>query len=108
MLLQKLILVGVLVAGGIGAARLTERRSMVAGLVALTLYQWNPFVAERLLIGHWPVLVGYAALPWVVLSAQRWRDSGHLPAAIVVAAPGRQPERERRSGHGRRPGCLRR
>ena len=29
---------------------------------------WNPFVVERLVIGHWPVLLGYAVLPWLVLA----------------------------------------
>ena len=72
MLLQKLVLLGVLVAAGAGVVRLTER-SVVAQLVAVTAYVWNPFVAERLVIGHWPVLVGYAVLPWVLVTARRWR-----------------------------------
>ncbi|HEX4658593.1 MAG TPA: hypothetical protein VH307_14500, partial [Streptosporangiaceae bacterium] len=29
-------------------------------------YAWNPYVAERLLIGQWALLLGYAGLPWVV------------------------------------------
>src|SRR6266581_2276536 len=33
------------------------------------LYAWNPIVYELLLIGHWFLLVGYAALPWVAAAA---------------------------------------
>ena len=37
-------------------------------------------MAERLVIGHWPVLVGYAALPWVVEAARHWRTTGKAAA----------------------------
>lgn len=87
MVLQKLMLVLALVVGGVGATRLTDRSSLGAQLVALTLYQWNPFVAERLLIGHWPVLVAYATLPWVLVAAQRWRTTGELPARLWWLVP---------------------
>ncbi len=87
MALQKLVLVGTLVVAGLGAARLTDRSSLSARLVAVTLYQWNPFVAERLLIGHWPVLVAYATLPWVILAAGRWRTTGRLPAGLWCLLP---------------------
>ena len=35
-------------------------------LVAVTVYGWNALVAERLLMGAWPLLVGYAVLPWLL------------------------------------------
>ncbi|MDN4173094.1 hypothetical protein QWY28_09090 [Nocardioides sp. SOB77] len=87
MLLQKMVLLGALVAAGLGARRLVPDRSLAAQLVAVTVYQWNPFVAERLAIGHWPVLVGYAVLPWVLLAGRRWRETGALPAALLVLVP---------------------
>lgn len=87
MVLQKLVLLGVLVLGGLGAARLTDPTSLGARLVALTIYAWNPFVAERLLIGHWPVLIGYAALPWLVLAAREWRTTGRPPPRIWWLVP---------------------
>ena len=34
-----------------------------AQLAATTLYVWNPYVAERLGIGHWPLLLAYGYLP---------------------------------------------
>jgi hypothetical protein len=86
-LLQKLVLLGAVAAGGIGAARLAPPDSLPGRLVAVTVYQWNPFVAERLLIGHWPVLVGYAVLPWVVVLARRWRTEGAAPTALWVLVP---------------------
>ncbi len=100
MLLQKLVLVLALAAGGVGAARLLDRDDEPAGLVvrlvAVTVYGWNALVAERLLMGAWPVLVGYAVLPWLLGAARRWRRRG--PAATrrcwswsrsAVSAPAR-------------------
>src|SRR5699024_3506827 len=40
---------------------------------AATLAVWNPYVAERLLQGHWSLLAGYAALPWLVVAGVRMR-----------------------------------
>ena len=95
MLLQKLVLVLALAAGGVGAARLVDRGDgqsgdsivLVVGLVAVTIYGWNALVAERLLMGAWPILVGYAALPWLLGSARRWRVEGRLPPALLILVP---------------------
>ncbi len=84
MLLQKAVLLGSLIAAGTGAARLLPARWTAARTVAASVAVWNPFVVERLLIGHWPVLVGYAVLPWVVLGARSWRRSGRLPASLPL------------------------
>ncbi|APE38898.1 hypothetical protein BOX37_31450 [Nocardia mangyaensis] len=77
-ILVKAILIVALWSGGYGAAVLA-RRFVDAGtgaqLVAATLALWNPFVAERLLQGHWSLLTGYAALPWVALAAARIRSA---------------------------------
>lgn len=84
MLLQKLVLLGSLVAAGAGAAALVGGRSLGAQLVASSLMVWNPFVIERLVLGHWPVLVGYAVLPWLLLVCRRWDVDTRLPAALPV------------------------
>lgn len=58
--------------GGWGAARLAAvvvNAGLGGQLVAVTVAVWNPYVAERLLQGHWSLLVGYGALPWVVLTS---------------------------------------
>nr|WP_245998452.1 hypothetical protein [Nocardia pseudobrasiliensis] len=75
----KVILVAALWAAGWGAAALARRLlgvSLGPQLVAATLAIWNPYVAERLLQGHWSLLTGYAALPWTALAARRIRSSG--------------------------------
>lgn len=57
-------------AAGVGYGRLALRLVPSAGragaTAAATVGIWNPFVAERLLQGHWSLLAGYAALGWVV------------------------------------------
>ncbi len=83
MLLQKVVLYAALVAAALGCRRLVGP-SRTAQWVAMTVAIWNPFVAERLVIGHWPVLVGYAALPWLALEAGRARRTGRLPAALPL------------------------
>jgi hypothetical protein len=84
MLLQKLVLLGSLVSAGSGAARLLPTDWLAARTAVATLAVWNPFVVERLLIGHWPVLLGYAVLPWVVVGARAWRRYGALPAGLPM------------------------
>ncbi len=72
-LLQKVLLVGALGLAGLGARRLVPADNLSAQLAATTFYIWNPFVAERLGIGHWPLLLAYAALPWLYDAARRAR-----------------------------------
>lgn len=87
MLLQKIVLVGALVLAGEGARRLVPADNGVAQLAATSLYMWNPYVAERLGIGHWPLLLAYAALPWVVDVARRLRSGGPgLPGLVLWLA----------------------
>ncbi|WP_325050791.1 hypothetical protein [Nocardia suismassiliense] len=77
-LIVKAILLVALWAAGYGAAVLARELLGVpvgAQLVATTVALWNPYVAERLLQGHWSLLAGYAALPWVALAAYRIRGS---------------------------------
>lgn len=73
--LQKIILLLIFVAACSGAAALLAAgwrdasggsAPVLARVVAGCYYAWNPFTAERLLIGHWAMLLGYAGLPWVL------------------------------------------
>lgn len=86
--LQTGVLAGTLVGGGLGAARLVVGLSTAARLAAVTVWIWNPFVVERLVMGHWPVLVGYAVLPWLAAAAMRWARGGPgaRSAALGLAA----------------------
>jgi hypothetical protein len=84
MALQKIVLLGSLVAGGLGMLRLVRDLPLVGRLATVTSYQWSPIVVERLLIGHWPVLVGWACLPWVLELGRRWRSTGAVPALLPL------------------------
>lgn len=87
MVLQKLVLVAMLSLGGVGVMLLVDGGSMAARLVATTVYEWNAFVAERLVLGHWPILVGYAAAPWVVHAACAWRETRRMPRRLWLLVP---------------------
>lgn len=86
MLLQKLALYGALLLAGLGYARLVGR-STLARLVAVSLALWNPFVVERLWIGHWPVLLGYAVVPWLLLAGRRARLERRIPISVWFLLP---------------------
>ncbi|RAY12202.1 hypothetical protein DPM19_26125 [Actinomadura craniellae] len=86
-LVQKLVLLAIFVLACTAAASLVPSRRLLPRLAAGACYAWNPFVAERLLLGHWALLLGYAALPWVVAAAAR-RDSRRLILALLPAAVG--------------------
>ncbi|WP_104523965.1 hypothetical protein [Blastococcus atacamensis] len=92
-LLQKVVLVGTVYLAVLGAARLLppgeDGSRGPAALVAGLVYGWSPYVAERSLIGHWTLLVAYAALPWVLRQSLRLRAGtpGALPRLLVAVAP---------------------
>lgn len=65
-LVQRLVLVGALFLLALGAARLLRKQFLVAQLAAATFAVWNPYVAERLVLGQWPVIVALAAFPWLI------------------------------------------
>ncbi|WP_234897518.1 hypothetical protein [Mycolicibacterium vanbaalenii] len=77
----KALLILGLWSAGWGAARLAALVVPDAGVagqcVAVTVTIWNPYVAERLLQGHWSLLVGYGCLPWVAATVLSLR--GHPP-----------------------------
>lgn len=84
MLLQKIVLLGTLVVAGTGAWRMVPGGGRVGPWAASTLYLWNPFVAERLGIGHWPLLMTYAALPWIYLAARGWATGSRGMSPLVL------------------------
>ena len=117
LVVKALLIAGLLMAGW-GAGRLAAVLLPDAGtpgqLVGATVAVWNPFVAERLLQGHWSLLLAYGCLPWVAMAVVglrtgeagigRWAalvfwmavagltPTGVLLAAVVgmvcIAAPG--------------------
>ncbi|CAN5255851.1 hypothetical protein BH11ACT7_BH11ACT7_20700 [soil metagenome] len=93
----QILLVGGLWAAGWGAARLAAdllpQAGMAGQFVAATVALWNPYVAERLLQGHWSLLVGYGCLPWVAHTVLRWRcgEPGFFRLAFWLAVAGLTP-----------------
>jgi hypothetical protein len=68
---QKLVLLLIFVLGCAGAAALLDREPLMARLAAGVCYVWNPYLAERLIIGQWALLLGYAGLPLAVRAAAK-------------------------------------
>lgn len=81
--LQKVVLLGALAGGGAGAHRLLRATAGPFGVpvrvLAAVLVVWNPFTIERLLLGHWPLLLAAAVLPWSLLAGRRLAGGGALP-----------------------------
>jgi hypothetical protein len=91
--LEKLVLFGILAAAAYGAARLVPSERIAARVGAGLLYAWSPYTYERILLGHWALLVGYAALPWVAgaavaLREKRPRGWPRLVLAMAAAVAG--------------------
>ncbi|MET3421627.1 hypothetical protein BJ973_000839 [Actinoplanes tereljensis] len=85
-LAQRIALAGLLAAAAIGAGRLVPARRDLTRVVAAIGYAWTPFLAERLLIGQWGLLVCYAAMPWLVRAARDVRLGRPGAGARVVLA----------------------
>ena len=92
-ILQKLVLLAIFVLACSGAAALLAREPLLARLAAGIFYAWNPYVGERLIIGHWALLLGYAALPWVLRAVlapdlDSRRGAARLALALLPAVVG--------------------
>ena len=85
-IVQKLVLLLIFVLACSGAAALLDREPVLARLAAAVFYGWNPYVAERLIIGQWALLLGYAGLPWVLRAVLRLDDGGKRGAARLALA----------------------
>jgi hypothetical protein len=86
-IVQKVLLLAIFVMACTSAAALVPSQRLLPRLAAGVAYAWNPFVAERLLLGQWALLLGYAALPWVVRAAASG-SSRRLLLALAPAAIG--------------------
>lgn len=74
---------------GWGVAALLAPAGRTAQLAGSGFAVWNAYVVERLALGQWALLLGLAALPWLVAAGMRYRRSGRradLAAAIAWAA----------------------
>lgn len=86
--LEKGILLAIPILVGTGMMRLLPGTG--AGVVAATVAVANPYVAQRLVIGHWGLLLAYALVPWALIVARRLRAGGDpwdgLRLILLVAA----------------------
>jgi hypothetical protein len=92
-IVQKVILLAIFVLACSGAAALLDREPLPARLGAGVFYTWNPYLAERLIIGQWALLLGYAALPWVLRAVlapdlDSRRGAARLALALLPAVIG--------------------
>jgi hypothetical protein len=90
---QKAVLLSVFVLACAGVAALLDREPLLARLAGGVCYAWNPYVAERLIIGQWALLLGYAGLPWVLRAVlapdlESRRGAARLGLAMLPAVIG--------------------
>ena len=90
---QKLILLAIFVLACSGAVALLDHEPLPARLAAGVFYAWNPYVGERLIIGQWALLLGYAGLPWVLRAVlapdlDSRRGAARLALALLPAIVG--------------------
>ncbi|SFW69770.1 hypothetical protein [Amycolatopsis australiensis] len=88
-IVQKVVLLAAVFFAALGAGRLVPTEYVGTRLVAATAYAWTPYLAERLLIGHWPLLLTYACLPWIAAAglAARRHEPHALPKLVIACAP---------------------
>jgi hypothetical protein len=84
--LQDVVLLAVVVGGAWGAARLVPSERTGPAVVAATVYGWSAYLHERLLLGQWALLIGWAVLPWAARAALNWRRGGTASPVVVCLA----------------------
>ncbi|MFT4044269.1 MAG: hypothetical protein QM673_14020 [Gordonia sp. (in: high G+C Gram-positive bacteria)] len=95
------LLCAAMVFGGVGygllAIRLVPECGRTGAIAATMIAICNPYVAERLLQGHWSLLVGYATLGWIIMVVNdfapgrgvcQWLALGGLLAAAGLTPTG--------------------
>lgn len=83
---QRLVLFAALFLLALGVGRLLRERPLAAQLAGATFAVWNPFVAERLVLGQWPLLLATAAIPWLIAALLEVR--GPRWGAVILALAG--------------------
>ncbi len=87
-LVARILLVSPLLLVGCGMTTLLRRHGPVATAVGAGLAITNPYVAERLLLGQAPSLLGFAMIPWLVLAVRAQRPLRvRLLLVLLAAAP---------------------
>ncbi|HEY6796202.1 MAG TPA: hypothetical protein VI248_16125, partial [Kineosporiaceae bacterium] len=90
-LAEKTVLVAIVALAVLGAHRLGRRAAGLGAVGAATAslgYAWSPYLAERLVLGHWALLLGFAALPWALDRAVSGQVVGACAWTALAAAGG--------------------
>jgi hypothetical protein len=90
-LAQKAVLAAAVALAVAGTHRLAGRAAglgRAGSAVAALCYAWSPYLAERLVLGHWALLLGVAALPWALDAAAAGHLAGTCAWTAVAAAGG--------------------
>jgi hypothetical protein len=90
-IVQRLVLFAALFLLAVGTARLLRERPLLAQLAAATLAVWNPYVAERLVLGQWPLLLACAAFPWLIDALAGKGDPRWAVAVLALAVTALTP-----------------
>jgi hypothetical protein len=86
--LARVAIAGALVLAAMGMHRLIPRADWIARATVAGFAIWNPYVAERLALGQWALLLAYAALPWLVLGMTRGGAAAIVaPLALASLTP---------------------
>ena len=86
--LGRVAIAGALVLAGMGMHRLIPRADWIARATVAGFAIWNPYVAERLALGQWALLLAYAALPWLALGLNRGGAAAIVaPLALASLTP---------------------
>lgn len=88
---QRLFLLAALFLLSLGVARLLRQRLVAAQLAGATFAVWNPYVAERLVLGQWPVLIAIAAFPWLIGALRTDRPHRWAVVTLSLAATALSP-----------------
>lgn len=81
-LIARAILLSIPFLAGLGAHRLSPATREASRYFAGLLFAVNPFVYERLVAGHWHILLGYALLPWALPVLLVWARDGHRRSLV--------------------------
>lgn len=84
-IVQKAVLFLTLFLPAMCAALAVPVRYPIAKLMAGVVYAFNPFVGARLLVGHWQLLLGYAFIPWAVVSFFRMLERPSKSRVVMAA-----------------------
>jgi hypothetical protein len=85
---QRVVLVASVGLAGSGVGFLLRRRGLWACLAGTVVASWNPYVAERLLVGQPPTLLAYGAIAWIVAAARaRGSQRRRLFLLALACAP---------------------